>query len=111
MGIKSRTAFLIFSLLAATIAFAQRSIVKFNNDWRFSLGNDSNAKAIKYDDSKWRKLNLPHDWSIEGSFSEKYPTTFNQGALPAGTGWYRKTFTVPFSSNDKRLYIDFDGIY
>ncbi|HEY6955967.1 MAG TPA: beta-galactosidase GalB, partial [Flavisolibacter sp.] len=66
---------------------------------------------IKYDDSKWRKLNLPHDWSIEGSFSEKYPTTFNQGALPAGIGWYRKTFTVPFSSKNKRLYVDFDGIY
>jgi beta-galactosidase len=104
--------FFLFSfLLVSVFASAQRSIVKFNKHWKFYLGDDSSAREIKYDDSKWRTLNLPHDWSIEGSFSEKYPTTFNQGALPAGIGWYRKTFTVPVSSKEKRVFINFDGVY
>jgi beta-galactosidase len=91
--------------------FGQRTSVKFTRDWRFYLGDDSLASEVKFNDSKWRKLNLPHDWSIEGSFSEKYPTTFNQGALPAGIGWYRKIFSIPLSSKEKKLFINFDGVY
>jgi beta-galactosidase len=111
MRMLSRLVFSIVGLVAVTVACAQRSVVKFNNGWKFYLGDDSAAREARFDDSKWRKLNLPHDWSIEGTFSEEYPTTFNEGALPAGTGWYRKRFTVPLSSKDKRLYINFDGIY
>jgi beta-galactosidase len=104
--------FLFFSfLLVSFFASAQRSIVKFNKGWKFFLGEDSSSKEINYDDRKWRTLNLPHDWSIEGNFSEKHPTTFNQGALPAGMGWYRKTFTVPIASKEKRVFINFDGVY
>ncbi|GAA4736229.1 beta-galactosidase GalB [Flavisolibacter ginsenosidimutans] len=75
------------------------------------MGNDSAANKVSYNDSKWRTLNLPHDWSIEGTFSETYPTTFNQGALPAGIGWYRKTFSLPLSSKNKIVSIRFDGVY
>jgi beta-galactosidase len=103
--------FLFWLLLVNVFASAQRGIVKFNKDWKFFLGDDSAARKIKYDDSKWRTLNLPHDWSIEGAFSEKYPTTFNQGSLPAGIGWYRKTFAIPTSSKERRVFINFDGIY
>ena len=108
----------IFKIVLASIcsfivvpALAQRSTVKFNKGWRFFPGNDSLASAVVFDDAKWRRLDLPHDWSIEGTFSEKHPTTFNQGALPAGIGWYRKTFLVPAASKDKRVFINFDGIY
>lgn len=97
-------------LFTIVSVFAQRSTLKFNQDWKFFLGDDSLAREVRYDDSKWRKVSLPHDWSIEGTFSEKYPTTFNQGALPAGTGWYRKTFPIPLSSKQK-VFINFDGIY
>jgi beta-galactosidase len=106
-----RIVYLFVVILDCVSASAQRSIIKFNKDWKFYLGDDSLAREINYDDSKWRVLNLPHDWSIEGSFSEKYPTTFNEGALPAGIGWYRKTFTVPVASKNKRVFINFDGIY
>ncbi|MBD0289303.1 MAG: beta galactosidase jelly roll domain-containing protein, partial [Flavisolibacter sp.] len=91
--------------------FAQRTVLNFNKDWKFFLGDDSTAKQSQYNDVKWRVLNVPHDWSIEGTFSEKNPTTHNQGALPAGIAWYRKTFTVPISLKDKKVYINFDGIH
>jgi len=102
---------LALSLLLATIVFAQRTHTNFNKDWKFFLGDDSTARKVNYDDSQWRLLNLPHDWSIEGNFSKDHPTTFNQGALPAGIGWYRKKFALPNSISGKRVFIDFDGIY
>jgi len=83
----------------------------FNQDWRFNLGDVINGQAPDLDDSRWRTLNLPHDWSIEGEFSEKNPAGFGGGALPGGTGWYRKTFTLPSSANSKFVFIDFDGVY
>ena len=91
--------------------FSQRTISSFNSGWRFYLGNESIAFNKNFNDSKWRTLDLPHDWSIEGDFSKDHPTTFNEAALPAGIGWYRKTFTIPVSSKGKRVYINFDGIY
>jgi beta-galactosidase len=61
-----------------------------------------------YDDRSWRKLNLPHDWGIEGPFRQEYPG--ETGKLPWwGVGWYRKHFTVPANEKDKRFYIDIDG--
>ena len=92
-------------------SFSQRTVSDFNHDWRFFLGNDSSAIGNNYDDSKWRNLDLPHDWSIEGNFSKEHPTTVNEAALPAGIGWYRKTFALPVSSEEKRVYINFDGVY
>jgi beta-galactosidase len=104
--------FSLFFLLLLTISVsAQRSIVKFNKGWKFFLGDDSTAREAKFDDNKWRSVNLPHDWSIEGTFNETYPTTFNEGALPAGIGWYRKTFSLPLTSKNKRVLIRFDGVY
>src|SRR5215831_5509862 len=85
--------------------------VSFNQDWRFHLGDVPDAKEASFDDSQWRQLNLPHDWSIEGAFDEKNPAGTGGGALPGGTGWYRKTFTVPASAKQKLLFIDFDGVY
>lgn len=95
----------------STQLFAQRTIINFNKEWKFFLGNDSIASGVKYNDTKWRTLNLPHDWSIEGSFSDTYPTTYHEAALPAGIGWYRKTFTIPARAKGKRVFINFDGIY
>jgi len=92
--------------------FSQSSGTKsFDDNWKFNLGDDSLARYPNYNDSKWRILNLPHDWSIEGSFSEKNPTTQAEGGLPAGIGWYRKTLVIPASAKDKQVFIDFDGIY
>ena len=88
-----------------------RQINDFTEDWRFSLSDDPLASNEEYDDSQWRTLNLPHDWSIEADFSADNPATPGGGALPGGTGWYRKTFIADQSFENKNVYIDFDGIY
>lgn len=83
----------------------------FNQDWRFQLGDIANGQDPGFNDSEWRQLNLPHDWSIEGDFSEKHPAGIGGGALPGGLGWYRKSFTVPETAKGKLLFIEFDGVY
>ena len=88
-----------------------RSVINFNKGWKFFLGNDSAASRTDYDDSKWRKLSLPHDWSIESDFIKDAPATNQGGSLPGGIGWYRKTFALPVSSKNKNVSITFDGVY
>jgi beta-galactosidase len=87
------------------------STVSFNSDWRFHLGDGVNGQDPNLDDSQWRQLNLPHDWSIEGEFDEKNPAGTGGGALPGGIGWYRKTFSVPAAAKGKLVFVDFDGVY
>ena len=84
--------------------------VSFNQSWRFHLGDVANAHDAGFDDSQWRQLNVPHDWSIEGEFSENAPSGTGGGALPGGLGWYRKTFTIP-ATKGKQIFIEFDGVY
>jgi len=79
----------------------------FDAGWRFFLGDDRAAKQAGFDDGGWRKLDLPHDWSIEGAFSEKNSTGQHEGGLPAGVGWYRKHFRA----SGGRVFLDFDGVY
>ena len=88
-----------------------RKVENFCRDWKFNLGDVNNANETAFNDTSWRSLNLPHDWSIEGEFSEKNPSTPGGGALPGGIGWYRKTFTLAETEKDKLIYIDFDGVY
>jgi beta-galactosidase len=85
--------------------------VSFNQDWRFHLGDIANGQDTGLDDARWRQLDLPHDWSIEGEFSENAPSGTGGGALPGGLGWYRKTFTVPLTSKGKLVFVEFDGVY
>ena len=85
--------------------------VSFNQNWRFQLGDVPKGQDATLNDSGWRQLNLPHDWSIEGEFSEKHPSGTGGGALPGGIGWYRKTFTVPATAKGKLIFIEFDGVY
>lgn len=88
-----------------------RIVQDFNKDWRFKLGDHPEAKSDSADLSSWRSLELPHDWSIEGSFDENHPTKPEGGALPAGIGWYQKTFSIPEDWNMRKVFISFDGVY
>ena len=88
-----------------------RSIVNFGKDWKFQLGDVPGADAVGFPDASWRKLNVPHDWSIEGEFSEKNPATPGGGALPGGIGWYRKSFKISEEDLKRSVFIDFDGVY
>ena len=72
---------------------------------------------IGFDDSKWRMVDLPHDWSIEDLPDTQSPFDSNAvgqvstGFTVGGTGWYRKAFTVPAEQKNKRIIIQFDGVY
>jgi beta-galactosidase/beta-glucuronidase len=86
-----------------------RSVQDFNPGWRFFKGDVPDGQKTELDDSQWRLLDLPHDWSIEGPFSKNnYSCT---AYLPGGTGWYRKTFVVPENESGRKIFIYFGGIY
>ena len=88
-----------------------RERINFDKDWTFHLGEVAEASTPGFDDSAWRKLNLPHDWAIEGDFSKDNPSGTGGGALPGGIGWYRKTFKVNAEDEGRKFFIDFDGVY
>ena len=81
----------------------------FNYDWKFQKGDFEKAEDPQYDDSGWRNLNLPHDWSIEGPDSPDYAS--GTGYLPGGIAWYRKSFQLNASTKGKAIATEFDGIY
>lgn len=83
----------------------------FDYDWKFYLGDTVAAKQKSFDDSNWRLLHLPHDWSIEGKVDSKNPTGNAGGYFPAGTGWYRKTFNVPAELTGKKVALYLEGVY
>ena len=81
--------------------------VDFSDHWRFNLGSGSADPA--YNDSAWRDVDLPHDYSIEQSYTTSGEA--ESGYLPGGTGWYRKTFTLSPEWKGKYITIDFGGVY
>ncbi len=104
----------LFALLVAPYAAAaqrERAIVAFDHAWRFHLGDVPGAQEATFDDSGWRPLDLPHDWSIEGAFSDTNPAGVGGGALPGGVGWYRKTFSVAERDTGRLVFVEFDGVY
>jgi beta-galactosidase len=87
-----------------------RTIIPFDTNWLFNKGDATGADKQTFADGSWRKLDVPHDWSIEGPFSQTAVSTGYGGYLPTGIGWYRKHFTLPSSYAGKRIFIDFDGV-
>src|SRR5665811_1440868 len=87
---------------------AARIRESFDFGWKFLKGDSPGAQQPEFSDSAWRSVDLPHDWSIEGPFSEQEKA---QGSLPTGIGWYRKRFRAPESYKDRTVVIEFDGIY
>lgn len=132
---------IVFSLLLALTIFATtngqgqaptlpdpsqaREIASFDRSWKFNLGDVTNAQSLEFDDSKWRSLDIPHDWMIEGAanaysdphaemegpFDKNSPAAGSGGYLNGGVAWYRKTFTLPESARGRRISILFDGAY
>ena len=82
----------------------------FDAGWRFLKADAPGADRPEYDDRTWRKLDLPHDWSIEGPFAATNATGGAGGFLPAGIGWYRKQFLLPSTFSRGRVRIEFDGV-
>jgi beta-galactosidase len=96
---------------SGTEAVTQRVRESFDFGWKFRRGVCPGAEAPEFSDADWRTLDLPHDWSIEGGFDENAPSSYCGAYLPAGIGWYRKQFPLPDSYRNRKLTIEFDGIY
>jgi len=97
---------------------AEPSRVSINDSWRFirygampdgSVAEEPAAvESPVIDDSYWRKLDVPHDWGVEGPFRKELPGA--TGKLPwVGIGWYRKSIFIPASAQGMRTYVDIDG--
>ena len=102
---------ILLSLFLAANHSSARSRESFDAGWAFSLGDSKGVEAPDFDDSRWRQLDLPHDWSVEANFDPNAPAGAPGGYLPAGIGWYRKAFLVPDDLKERRVFIEFDGIY
>ncbi len=97
--------FTVFLQAMAQLSFGKPEI--FNEGWLFQLGDEADMSLPDYDDGKWRHLDVPHDWSIEGRLSPSLNSC--TGYLPGGIAWYRKHFTV--SDGLPLHYIYFEGVY
>jgi beta-galactosidase len=89
---------LFISFLSITSSFAAESVptsdvfnggrgVRFNDNWKFQRGNVTGANVVTYNDAAWRKLSLPHDWSIELPFNQNSAAGSGGGYLDGGIGW------------------------
>lgn len=93
------------------------STLLFDDGWRFHRWDTSDAENPSFDDSSWRTLELPHDWSIEDLPGKDFPVDstapggLDAGYLVGGTGWYRKSFKLPRDIDEKKFQLQFDGIY
>jgi len=110
----------VIFLTAASLK-AQRK-TNIDRDWHFYRGSAVNAEAIDYDDSHWRVLNLPHDWSVEplgyqrkgavvGPFSISSIGQWDTGETVGGEGWYRKIITFEPSDIDKTMLLHVEAAY
>ena len=98
---------LIFPAFSQTTQVRQKLL--FNTDWKFTLSDNPQFRDSVFNDVSWRSLDLPHDWSIEGAIDKSIGGP--GGFFPIGIGWYRKTFFLPKSMNQKQVILQFDGIY
>jgi beta-galactosidase len=104
-------AFLFTCTQVYALAAAPRVTMSADHGWRFNLGDTPGAEAPAFADQKWRTVNLPHDWSIEGRPDKNNPSGAGGGFFPTGLGWYRKTFQAPADWAGHDVSLEFDGIY
>jgi beta-galactosidase len=100
-----------------SVKVSPRQKILFDFAWHFHRGDVENGENPQFDDTDWRQVNLPHDWSIEdltGTNSPFDSTAIggtDAGYLVGGTGWYRKTFEIPEHFRNKKLALQFGGVY
>ena len=93
------------------IAGRVRTILPLDRAWLFNKGDATGADQAAFADTTWRKVNLPHDWAIEGPFDSAAATTGRGAYVPSGIGWYRNHFTLPATvTSGKQVYLEFDGV-
>jgi beta-galactosidase len=83
----------------------------FNTDWLFFLGDPGERLWRAPDGADWRRLDLPHDWSIELERTPDAPSTASGGFFPMGRAWYAKTFDAPETWRGQTVLVEFEGVY
>lgn len=101
--------------LGAGLAFASgawsapRVTTPVSDDWRFIQADPAGAERADLDDSAWTKVSTPHDWAIAGPFDARAKAAGENGFLPTGVAWYRKSLDVKPVAG-RRYFIEFDGV-
>ncbi|WP_413671049.1 glycoside hydrolase family 2 TIM barrel-domain containing protein [Mucilaginibacter sp. Mucisp86] len=120
--------FLLFTITTVTaqiktsVRYPNNRTTSFDSNWRFLKDSIANGEGVAINDSKWKKVDLPHDWSIDdlpnqsegsivGPFDKSSPGLTQTGFTRGGTGWYRKKFRIQSWLKDKHVVIHFDGVY
>lgn len=83
---------------------------EFCKDWKFLKSNENGAHLNDFDDSSWKEIDIPHDWSVEGEFDKENGEGCT-GYLLGGLGWYRKNFKTTQKMKDEIVTVIFDGVY
>ena len=81
-----------------------RTKYNFNSDWKLLVGDPSGASEPGFDDSSWQEVSLPHAWNEDAAFKVGIHD------LPTGIAWYRKRFKLPPGSEDRKVFLEFEGI-
>ncbi len=119
------TCMMILSTIVMCKSFASERKTLFDANWKFHRGSVANAEQPSFNDTKWRVLDLPHDWSVEpvpvqkegitvGPFSKINEGGFGGadiGQTLGGEGWYRKEFTISQEDADKLFTLYIEGAY
>jgi len=104
----TRTLFILIQLVISTIAVAQTSPLRvtynFNPGWKLYVGDANGADAAAFDDSSWKNITLPHAWNEDDAFKKSIED------LPTGISWYRKHFTLPVKDQEKKIFLEFEGV-
>ena len=95
----------------ATALATNNSKIPFDYNWRFIENDQPGAEQPGFDDSKWRLLDVPHDFSIEHPFDSANATGPGGGYAYSGIGWYRKHFKTTAGLSGKNVWVLFDGVY
>ena len=108
--------FSAFYLCSCCFGFSQMlptdpKVINLNNNWKFILKDHIDYSKVNLDDSSWKTLDLPHDWSFEKGVRIGGDQGQGGGYHDGGVGWYRKYFPVSEESLSKTTYINFDGVY
>ncbi|HEY0944688.1 MAG TPA: glycoside hydrolase family 2 TIM barrel-domain containing protein [Opitutaceae bacterium] len=110
-GRLARAWFAVALLASAALSASARERLAFDAGWVFFLGDAPGAEAPGFDASAWRRVDLPHDWSIALPVDPAAPDAGNGGFFPTGVGWYRRTFKAPKAWREQRVAIEFEGVY
>ncbi len=121
-----RKIFLSLFLIGIPITNFAQTKQTLQKNWKFTREDNFAFSQSTFNDVKWQNVTIPHDWAIYGPFDmendiqrtaikqdgqkDAIEHTGRTGGLPfVGVGWYRTTFDLPDFSNDKKVFIQFDG--